>query len=68
MIVNGENGYLFRTGDDLKLRNILKNLIDNPRIIEQMSYNAISSVERYSWNNYYKKLINAMTQIHTNGL
>ena len=57
-IKNGENGFLFQTGDSTELENIILNLVKlNSKKLIKISYNARKEIEmRFNKENNSKKL------------
>ena len=47
IIKNGYNGYLYEVHDNMKLQNIIENLIENKELILQMQENCIKEAEKY---------------------
>lgn len=55
MIINGYNGYLFK--DEKEYHLLVKKLIDNPKLYQTLSHNAIESTKEYSKETFGKKVL-----------
>lgn len=66
IIVNGKNGYVFRSGNDDELRHIIQYMIDNIETISYLSANARESVADMSWNSYYNKIQHTISELFMN--
>lgn len=56
LVENRHNGFLFEPGNVDELKEILENLIANPKELERLSDNAFESVKKYSMKEHTKKL------------
>lgn len=56
-IINGYNGYVFETGNDIDMIEKINLFIDNIDNLQQMSVNAMRSVQNYTWEIYEKHVI-----------
>lgn len=56
LVENGHNGFLFEPGNMDELKEILENLIANPKELERLSDNAFESAKKYSMDEHTKKL------------
>lgn len=55
-ITDGENGFVFKAGDDEELKEVIQYMIDHIDSIPDMSTKARESVKELSWNNYYNNI------------
>lgn len=65
-IVDSYNGFVFKAGDDMALKDRIQWFIDNPDKLPEMSQNARLSVKNLTWNDYYKHIQGAMREIINN--
>lgn len=65
-IQDGYNGFVFKAGDDIDLKEKIQWFIDNPDMLPEMSRNARQSVKHLTWDDYYKRLQSAMRNIINN--
>ena len=63
VIVNGYNGFVYNSGDNYELENIINWFLNNRDKLPEMSIKARETAERYSWNKYYEKVGNAIDEI-----
>ena len=62
-IINGYNGYIFKTRDIDSLSNHLKVLADNIDLLNSLSENALNSAKGYlKWSDYYCRLDNLLKE------
>lgn len=62
LIIQNENGILFKAGDKVSLSNSIKNLFQNKALIQKMGHNARSLVERkYNPERYYADTMNVIS-------
>lgn len=62
-IVDGYNGFVFKAGDDMDLKEKIQWFIENPERLPEMSRNARESVNDMGWEDYGKKVVAAMKKI-----
>lgn len=56
LVENGHNGFLFEPGNVDELKEILENLIANPKKLEKLSDNAFKSAKKHSMEEHTKNL------------
>jgi len=54
-IVDGKTGVIFKYGDSNELAEKIKSIIDNKKLRQEMSRNAIKWAKRFSWDSAAKK-------------
>jgi len=57
IIKNGRNGYLFAAGDIAGLKNILEDVIKDPKKLTILGRNAFESMRKYEMSEHIEKLI-----------
>lgn len=57
IIKDNYNGFLFEAGNVNQLKEILENIIENPRQLKELGKNAKESVKKYEMSKHIKKLI-----------
>lgn len=62
-IRHGVNGFLFETGNDEALKNILLYLLEHSANIETMGRNARETAMNYTWENYGNKVVAELRNI-----
>ena len=60
---DGVNGFLFETGNDEALKNILLYLLEHSANIETMGRNARETAMNYTWENYGNKVVAELRNI-----
>lgn len=63
LIDEGKNGFQFEAGNDDELKDKIQWFIDHPNEIREMSFNARSTAEKYTWDEYYTKVCKAVKEI-----
>lgn len=63
VIQNGENGFIINTGDREELKDKILYFYKNKTEIERMGKNARKTVEKYTWDSYYKSVNKIMEKI-----
>lgn len=58
LIKDNYNGFLFEAGNVEKLKEILENIIENPKQLKELSKNAFESVKQYDMCKHINKLLN----------
>lgn len=62
-IINKKNGFIFESGDEKKLLEIIKWCIENKNILKNMKKEARKTAEKYTWEKYEEKINNFIDQI-----
>ena len=60
-IINGENGFIIEAGNTLQLQEKILWFYNNPEELSRMSFNAVETARRFTWEAYEKKLVNELT-------
>lgn len=63
VVRDGVNGFLFETGNDEALKNILLYLLEHSANIETMGRNARETAMNYTWGNYGNKVVAELRNI-----
>lgn len=63
VIVNGVNGYIFKTGDVMDLADKIKLVMKNKDSLKAMSKNARKTAESYTWNIYYENYAKTVSDL-----
>jgi glycosyltransferase involved in cell wall biosynthesis len=63
IIENNNNGFLFKPGDTLKLKNILEKLYYNRELLNQISLESFNSSKKYTFKNHVFELKNIYNNI-----
>lgn len=64
IIKDGYNGYVFEAGNNVDMINKLSIILNNMDQLPSMSANSYKSVLNMSWENYYKKIQDAIFKIN----
>ena len=63
LVIDGHNGFLFKTGDVDSLYHILKKLVDDNETLYKLSMNAIESSKKYSLDEHTKSILEVYSKI-----
>ena len=65
-IIDGYNGFVFDAGDNEDMKKKIEWFIENNNEINKMGLNARRTAEKYTWDEYYKNIINELNNINLN--
>jgi phosphatidyl-myo-inositol dimannoside synthase len=57
LVKDGDNGFIFQVNDFLTLKSHLKNLADNPTLLEKMGKNSLKKATLFSWDSICEKYL-----------
>ena len=60
IIVNGKNGYVIKNRNESQFVKKLDNMIKDKKILKDMSFNAVTTADKYSFSNVTKKWIDLL--------
>lgn len=63
VVKDGYNGYVIHASDEVALKSRIDWLLTNKEKIEEMSRNAATSVDGYSWDDYKHRLVDTLSKI-----
>ena len=57
LIIPNETGFIYENASDESFKNIFKELLSNPNLLQRISLSARDSVEKNTWENVCQQLV-----------
>ncbi len=64
LVENGKTGIIIKSGSADEIENAIRNFLDNPKLVEEYSYNTFKNRNLYDIKRYQGDVLNFISEIH----